>query len=270
MDALARLRILVCAGESPRPSQFPRWVAQCPNTRIVNAYGLTETGILNMLFDVRSPIEDLVIPPIGKPFGENLAMIDPETSEIVLSGPQITESYMGPSSSPEFLPPPNMLSKEYYAMRTGDVAKVDEYGLYHFEGRTDNRLSIFSLRIEPADTEDAAFGVPDIDFAHLFVHEFAEGETPALVLAYHASSMQFKGELLSKEEYQQATDRYEQDLRQRLANELPEYQQPSAYFPLGVVPRLISGKKDGKKIASLATDAHEQKLLEFAPFHIEL
>ncbi|KAF2207337.1 hypothetical protein CERZMDRAFT_88551 [Cercospora zeae-maydis SCOH1-5] len=224
MDAISKLRVLVCGGEPPRPSQFPQWVAQCPDTRILHAYGLTEAGILNTLYDVTSPCDSLFIPPIGKPIADTLAMVDPENSEIVLSGPRITEGYMGIDSSSDFIPPPNILSNEYYAMRTGDLGRVDENGFFHVTGRSDNRLSIFSLRIEPADTEDAAFGVPDIDFAHLFVYELGDGEAPALVLAYHASSMEFTSESLGEEEYQHAANRYEDALRQRAADVLPGYQ----------------------------------------------
>ena len=45
-------------------------------------------------------------------------------------------------------------------------------------------------------TTAAAFEIPEIDFAQMFVHELGEGLTPSLVLAYHvADTPQIKGPL---------------------------------------------------------------------------
>jgi hypothetical protein len=61
-------------------------------------------------------------------------------------------------------------SKEHWANKDG---------LIYIEGRTDDRLSIFALRIEQAETEAAALKIPGIDFAHLVVHELGEGLAPS-------------------------------------------------------------------------------------------
>jgi acyl-CoA synthetase (AMP-forming)/AMP-acid ligase II len=195
--------------------------------------------------------------------------IEEETKEIVISGPQITEGYIGVESQ-AFVAPPSVYSKEHWAMRTGNIGWKDKEGRIYIEGRLDGRLSIFSLRIEQAETEAAALKVPEIDFAHLFVHELGEGLTPSLVLAYHVAEAPSTEGPLSRDQYVRYRETCEKQLREQMELSAPGYQRPSSYIPLGSIPRTISQKKDAKRIASLAEEVHRCGLVELSLFELAL
>jgi acyl-coenzyme A synthetase/AMP-(fatty) acid ligase len=103
--------------------------------------------------------------------------VDEHSKEILISGSQVTEGYTG-IESPAFIAPPSVYSKDHWTTRTGDTGWKDEDGLIYTGGRVDDRLSIVASRIEQTETEAAALKVPEIDFAHLFIHELGEGLTP--------------------------------------------------------------------------------------------
>lgn len=273
IEALCRLECLLSGGESASIAQFRRWKAELgkrSQTRLFNAYGLTESGIVNAAWEC--PLEipsDMQSVPLGSPLPGNHVDVDEANNELIVSGPQVTEGYLG-MHSPAFIKPPSVYSERHYAMRTGDSGWKDKAGLYHIGGRLDDQLSIFSLRIEPEESETVALAVPGIDFAHLFVHELGEDQTPALVLAYHVAGADHENELLNQQEYTKYEEGYEKQLRERMSVSVPGYQCPSAYIALGSVPRTISGKKDKRRIAALAREAEDKKLLEFAPLLLDI
>lgn len=268
VDSLALLYVLVSGGEGTSAAQFREWseglVAK--GTRLFNGYGLTETGVGNLAWECPADFPgDIESIPLGLPFGDNAAVIEEGTGEIVVSGPQVTEGYIG-VESPAFVAPPSVYSREHWALRTGDRGWKDEEGRFHIEGRLDDRLSIASLRIEQAETEAAALKVPEIDFAHLFVHELGEGLAPSLVLAYHVGGAPSTEGPLSRNEYATYAGTHEKRLREQMEVSVPGYQRPSSYIPLGSIPRTISQKKDAKQIAALAAELHKSGLVEMAPF----
>jgi len=267
VDSLAKLDVLVSGGEGTSAAQFREWIEKlAPKTRLFNGYGLTETGVGNIAWECPPDFPgDMETIPLGLPFGNNDAVIEEETGEIVVSGPQVTEGYIG-VESPTFVAPPSAYSNEHWALRTGDIGWKDEEGRFYIKGRLDDRLSIASLRIEQAETEAAALKVPEVDFAHLFVHELGEGLAPSLVLAYHVSGTPSTEGSLSGDEYASYSDNHEKRLRAQMQVSVPGYQRPSSYIPLGSIPRTISQKKDAKRIASLAAELHEGGLVKFSPF----
>lgn len=273
IEALSHLDLLLSSGESATLAQFQQWktaLGKLSGTRLLNGYGLTESGIQNLEWECPEQIPaNMKAVPLGRPYADNSVYLDEATSELVLVGPQITEGYLG-IESPAFVAPPSKFSKNHWAMRTGDSGWQDSEGLYYISGRLDNQLSIFSLRIEPEETETVAMTVSGVDFAHLFIHELGEGETPSLVLAYHVVGAKHDSELLSKEAYAEYEETYEKQFREQMNESVPSHQRPSTYFALGSIPRTISNKKDGRRIAALAVEAHERGLVDFEPFSLEM
>lgn len=271
IDALVRLEALISCGESASVAQFRNWNDQLgrrSNTRLFNAYGLTESGICNLIWECPEVFPpDLQSVPIGLPLPHTHVHIDEANGELIVSGPKIAEGYLGVASK-AFIAPPSEYSPNCYAMRTGDSGWKDNQGQYHISGRLDDQLSIFSMRIEPEESETAALALPEIDIAHLFIHDLGEGQTPALALAYHVRGAPHHRELLGREEYDQFKYTYEKQLRQHMRESVPSHQCPSAYLPLGLIPRTISNKTDKRRIAALATAACEKGLVEFPPFSL--
>lgn len=276
-EALSRLSMLVSGGESASVAQFRAWssqLAQISNTRLVNAYGLTESGIINSVWECPSQMSDsMTTVPIGRPFANSHMDIVPDTNELVVVGPQVADGYLGTASgSATFIQPPSTFSKDHMAVRTGDEAREDEDNQVHIVGRLDDQICISAVRIEPAESEAAACSLPEIDFAHVFTLKLSDNDLPALVLAYHvrdAVSSHQNGPL-TKDEYEQYRGSHEGQIRQRMAEAVPGYQYPSAYFPLKSIPRTISSKKDAKQIARWAEEALAQGLMTFEPFSLDV
>ena len=87
-----------------------------------------------------------------------------------------------------------------------------------------------------------------------------------MVLAYHVAGAPSNEGLLSGTQHARHADTYERRPREQMERSMPKYQRPSAYVPLGSIPRTISQKKDTKQIASLAAELHKCGLVDFAPF----
>jgi acyl-coenzyme A synthetase/AMP-(fatty) acid ligase len=54
IEALSKLEVMVSGGESATPAQFREWSTQLgklSETRLLNGYGLTETGIANIAWE---------------------------------------------------------------------------------------------------------------------------------------------------------------------------------------------------------------------------
>ena len=104
----------------------------------------------------------------------------------------------------------------------------------------------------------------------MFVHELGEGSTPSLVLAYHVMGAPSTKGPLTRDEYAEYAGTYEKRLREQMELSVPGYQRPSAYIPLGSIPRTISQKTDKKRIAALAAESQKQNLVELASFQLDL
>jgi amino acid adenylation domain-containing protein/thioester reductase-like protein len=234
-ERLRGVRLMITGGDTADPADCRAALLAAPRTRLVNAYGLTETSITSTLFDV-SARPAAVRPGSPVPAGiavagarimildERLRPVPAGTDgEIYIGGPGIARGYLGePALTAErFLPDADGVSRMY---RTGDLGRWDaDYGLV-VTGRADRQLKIRGFRVEPAEVERALAAHPAIDQVSVVVAT-AHGPGAARLTA----SYTFGGT---------ETAPAPGDLRRYLLDRLPGYMVPDTFIALDSLPTL--------------------------------
>lgn len=128
--------------------------------RVVNVYGLSETG--NNLF--AGPDDNSYrIGSIGKPVDCKVLIVNDageeavvgETGELLLQGPSITSGYLG-----ESLVTRDIGGSSWFA--TGDLAQVDESGIYWLVGRKKNIIIVGGRNVYPDEINNALLLHPSV------------------------------------------------------------------------------------------------------------
>ncbi|HVW10527.1 MAG TPA: AMP-binding protein [Bryobacteraceae bacterium] len=149
----ARLRIptlntMTQAGGRMDPAmiaKFSSWIAE-RGGRFFVMYGQTEaTARISILPSSALPEK---LGSVGPPIPGGRAAIDPETGELLYSGPNVM---MGYAASREDLALGDQLSG---TLRTGDLARLDEDGHIFITGRAKRDAKVFGLRINLDEVEN--------------------------------------------------------------------------------------------------------------------
>jgi amino acid adenylation domain-containing protein len=239
---LPDLRCVSVTGEALTKELAERWFAARPGTKLVNAYGLTETSDdTNHEVMRRAPDGERV--PLGPPVRNvSVYVVDEQLSpvplgapgEIVFSGVCVGRGYV---NDPErtrlaFMPDPHREGRRLY--RGGDYGRWLPDGKLEFLGRRDSQVKIRGFRIEIGEVESALARVPGIAAGAVVVAE--RGARGKQLVAFYSG-----GEAVA-----------EKVLRARLRRSLPEYMVPSAFHRRERLPLTGNGKVDRKALAALA------------------
>ncbi len=150
---LSSLRVAQVGGATMPADLHATWRAR--GVRLAQGYGLTEAGP-NVL-TVPGETDDLV-GTVGRPYRHvDVALIDPETGDL-LDGAATGELVVqGPSVTPGYLDDPDATARAFVGgwLRTGDLAERDARGVYRI---VDRRKEIFisgGENVAPAEVEAA-------------------------------------------------------------------------------------------------------------------
>ncbi|MET8813834.1 non-ribosomal peptide synthetase [Streptomyces sp. NPDC004549] len=246
--ALHGVRDVLVGGEQLDLAATRRVLADRPPTRLVNAYGPTETTTFAAWFHcTQESLSGRDRVPIGQPLhqtelrimSEDGRPVAPgETGELHIGGARVATGYLGRAdlTAQRFvalgLPgdPPRAL---HY--RTGDLARQDGSGAVELLGRADRQVKLRGFRIEPEEIERAAVrtGLVDAAFVEKTGGAGAERLT-AFVLPRQAEPGDAAGESAG----------VTAELARRLSEELPSYMVPTAWRVLDSVPLGVTGKAD--------------------------
>jgi acyl-CoA ligase (AMP-forming) (exosortase A-associated) len=231
-DAAAPMRRLTNSGGALTPDLVRALRSLFPAARLFPMYGLTEAFRSTYLDPA---LVDSHPTSMGKaiPFAEILVIDDggavaspDEEGELVHCGPLVAEGYWNdPQRSAErFRPAPAASHYGGTAVWSGDRVRRDTEGLLYFVGRRDTMIKSAGNRISPQEIEEAvlasglaseaaAIGVPDERLGQV-VHLVVRGD----------------GE--------------EQDLRNALRRDLPNFMQPQVIHWVERMPLNPNGKID--------------------------
>ena len=128
-------------------------------------------------------------------FDTDARIIDPQTlaelpqgavGEIIVSGPQVLEEYW---NKPEENAACFLVRDGRKFLRTGDLARVDEDGYYHFVDRLKRMINAAGFKVWPAEVEALLYGHPGVQEACVIgKHDARSGElVKALVVPREAA-----------------------------------------------------------------------------------
>ncbi|MGW2637062.1 non-ribosomal peptide synthetase [Streptomyces sp. NPDC001348] len=239
---LPDLRCVSVTGEALKKELVERWFAAQPGTRLVNAYGLTETSD-DTNHEVMDRVPDGERIPLGRPVNNvRVRVVDEGLSlvplgapgEIVFCGVCVGRGYV---NDPErtrrsFTADPYRTGERLY--RSGDYGRWLPGGKLDFLGRRDSQVKIRGFRIEIEDVENALLKVPGV---HTGAVAVAQGDGGRRLVAFCCGEPPLTDD----------------DMRDRLGRRLPGYMIPSDFHWRSDLPLTVNGKVDRKALASLAT-----------------
>jgi hypothetical protein len=252
--ALAHLKTLMLGGEA-LPSALVSELRGATSARILNMYGPTETTIWSSVEEVGS-FEGLC--NIGTPLANQQyyvldAALKPVAlgaeGELWIGGDGVTRGYwQRPDLTAErfvkdyFVSPDRATPWGARMYRTGDLVRRREDGKIDFLGRTDHQVKLRGYRIELGEIEAALEAMPAIRQAVVLAREDLPGDLR--LVAY----------LIGQGD--------EPQVRDQLAELLPEHMRPAHYVWLEAFPLTPNRKVDRKALpAPLAKPLQSQSFV---------
>jgi amino acid adenylation domain-containing protein len=246
---LPDLRCVSVTGEALPMALVRRWFAAQPSITLVNAYGLTETSD-DTNHEVMDRVPDGDRVPLGRPVNNvRVYVVDEQLApvpfgapgEIVFSGVCVGRGYVNDPDRTRraFLPDPYREGERLY--RSGDYGRWLPDGRLEFLGRRDGQVKVSGFRIEIGDVENALVRLPGVGQAAAVVAEPTGGSRQ--LVAFYSGRRQDADQL-----------------RDRLAQWLPDYMVPVALHWRDALPLTANGKIDRTALASLAAELSEHRL----------
>ena len=241
-EKMDSLRILLVGGEALHRQYVTRYFGLFGSDQdaplFVNVYGPTETSIHCTEYKVTEPVESKVA-PIGKPItNDKIYILDEELQplpvgvpgEIYIGGVGVARGYYNNRelTQTKFLDNPFIQGERIY--KSGDRGRWLADGSIEFLGRVDYQMKIRGNRIEPGEIESELLKNDLIEEAVIVDREDETG-AKYLVAYYVANEEMTSG-----------------DLRDYLAENLPDYMIPGYFVQLDSLPLSTSGKINRKAL----------------------
>ncbi|MBA3806780.1 MAG: amino acid adenylation domain-containing protein [Solirubrobacterales bacterium] len=237
------MRLIVVSSEGWRNEKYAYFKSLCgPETRLINAYGLTEATIDSTWFEPEPDAE--LIPgrfvPIGRPLANTRVYVldknlEPQpigvAGELCIGGVAVARGYLNRPelTAARFVPDPFSDEPDALLYKTGDRARWLVDGTIDFLGRTDRQIKIRGFRVEPGEIESALEQDPDVQAAAVTDCEDDAGNHH--LVAYIVAI---------RPERPPAPDR----LRELVGKQLPAYMIPAAWVVIDALPVTPNGKTD--------------------------
>ncbi|MEU3895243.1 amino acid adenylation domain-containing protein [Streptomyces sp. NPDC045251] len=236
------IRLTIVGGSAVHAEDCRRALRLMPRSRLVNAYGLTETTITSCTMEVTpETVPEHGPVPVGRPLpGTLVHVLDDELrpvppgrrGEVCLSGAGVAHGYLGRNADhSRFLPDPHARRPGTRMYRTGDIGGWTDTGDLEITGRVDRQLKIRGFRVEPAEIEAALSAHAGVVDAAVVPWTRGEDTTIAAYYTAAAAARPSAGEL-----------------RSFLGDLLPRHMIPAAFVHLPGMPMTDRGKIDLKAL----------------------
>ncbi|MGE5343975.1 MAG: amino acid adenylation domain-containing protein [Candidatus Omnitrophota bacterium] len=228
-ENLKGLRFMMLGGEEINANDVEKAHHLCPNLRIMNHYGPTETTIASIArFLDWDQFDDFKnAPTIGKPINNTQVYILDRNLHIVPVG-VVGEIWIGGDGvGMGYLNNPQLTSDTFITglggrrtrvYATGDLGRWGADGHIVFLGRTDDQIKIRGYRIELGEIENHLLTYPDIKEAIVLVREKKNREKYLCAYVIAETSIEIS------------------ELRQYLSRSLPAAMIPSSFIQLEKMP----------------------------------
>lgn len=245
-EAALKLRCVMYAGEPFPPAQLKKVMEALPGTKVANIYGPTETNIITYYW-VPEPPQNNDPVPLGAVVEDTEIIVvaddkkricaPNELGELWCRGGTVTLGYLGmEDKTRECLVQSPFHSYPALFWRTGDFGFYDEKGVLHYRGRRDHMVKVKGFRIELGEIENAlsqhagldefaVVAVPDEKYGNRLYCHYAP-------LKNHAAN--------------------EDEVKEFLAQKVPEYMLPYQFKKWDTLPKTSSGKIDRITLADIS------------------
>lgn len=253
--SLPDLQTLIVAGEACSREFVQLWAM---GRNMINAYGPTETTVCASTELCR--IDETFPPPIGRPIANTyLYILDSEFNpvpcgsegELFIAGIGLARGYLNrPDLTAEkFLPDPFSRDAGKRMYRTGDLVRYLDDGRIEFLGRIDDQVKIRGFRIELGEIESLLRQHESIKDALVLVRDEERGEKQ--LVAYVVPEKRQANGFTSWA-----------DMKNYLAESLPQYMIPHQSVVLERFPLTPNGKIDRKALPDLMWESLSQPYQE--------
>lgn len=237
------MRLLISSGEALVMRDSNAFSRRFPNARLLNLYGSTEVGADISAYEL-SPEEEGAI-PIGRAIANTeLYVLDDQwrllpqggVGELYVGGDGLAQGYFKQAAltAERFVPNPFSVRAGARLYRTGDLVRYRQSGDLDYLGRTDNQVKIRGFRIELEEIDSVLRRHPSIASAVTVV--YASGTGDSQLVAYVVAERQDDVYALKTQ------------LKQYLADCLPQYMVPSIIQYEDKLPLTASGKIDRRSL----------------------
>jgi malonyl-CoA/methylmalonyl-CoA synthetase len=205
-DDCARMRLFV-SGSAPLPAEVHREFERRSGCRILERYGMTETGMITS-----NPLDgERVAGTVGFPLPDVQVRIAREDGRIAAAGEAGILEVAGPNVFAGYWRRPEKTAQDFRPdgyFVTGDIAVADREGRVTLVGRAKDLIITGGLNVYPREVEDvldaadgvvesAVVGVPDADFGEAVLavvvpERGAEPSAEALMETVRAALARFK------------------------------------------------------------------------------
>ncbi|MDI5940668.1 amino acid adenylation domain-containing protein, partial [Micromonospora sp. DH15] len=256
------LRYVVFAGEALDHGSVRRWAARhgWDRPRLVNMYGITETTVHNTFREVGPDDLTRALTQIGRPLADlAIHVLDGHLrpcpvgviGEMYVGGPGVARGYLGQPglTAGRFVADPVGDEPGARLYRSGDLARWRPDGTLEYAGRADSQIKIRGFRVELTEIEAVAHQFPCVTGTAVTIRPDDAG-APQLI-AYVVPEA---GSTVPVAE-----------LRQWLADRLPDYMVPARFVELAAIPLTPSGKTDHRRLPDPVEEARPAGSGDYVP-----
>ncbi|HKH45774.1 MAG TPA: amino acid adenylation domain-containing protein [Thermoanaerobaculia bacterium] len=248
--ASTALLLVGTSAEAIPPWLVERWRDRFPDVTLLNLYGATECSSHALAYDVAGMPTTWRRVPVGKPIaGCRAYVLDDRLrpvpigalGELCIAGACVARGYLDlPDLTHEhFVPDPYHRGGSLY--RTGDLARFRHDGTVELLGRLDDQVKLRGFRIDLGEVEAVLGQHPDVIECSV---SLLEDTWERRRLVAHA---------VGRNGVAAAT------LRTYLRAQLPEPMVPAEIVLLDILPRLLSGKLDRRRLVALTAARAEPR-----------
>lgn len=227
------LKKVLFAGEVMPNKQLNYWRKHLPDVMYANLFGPTETTDICTFYVVNREFKDDEGLPIGVACNncdsflvdDNGRLIEEQgvMGELYVRGPFVAYGYFNnpEKTSSAFVQNPLHNNYPEFVYKTGDLAKINQYGEYEYAGRKDFQIKHMGYRIELGEIETAASAIEKVS---------------SVVCVYDQNQdlivMIYEGRIS------------EEDLLEQVKTKIPKYMVPNVMVKVKQMPFNQNGKID--------------------------
>lgn len=236
-EVLRPLREVMTGGDVITPSAVAKVLEACPDLTVRAMYGATETTLFTTNAVHTAPYRPGTRVATGRPMdGMRVYVLDAALApvphggdgEVYVAGVGVARGYLGrPDLTAERFVPDPFAGAGERMYRTGDLGRATADGGLELVGRADQQVKIRGMRVELAELEAALAAHPAVADVVAQVWEDSSGDKRIAAYVVPADGPLELG-----------------DIRDHLAQRLPDFMLPSAMAVMDALPLTPNGKVD--------------------------